>query len=287
MELGERGDGALGFAGWLFRASQSQHEFEGIHVLDRARLSQVLRDTHLREVESAAQDAAHSLVRYAGAESAISGLSIAVENSVEGGLAKFARQPNVAGLILGRLAPRDSRRLVRLGRVARRTLRNLPAPTIVVPPDLGAGEVGDGPVLLAVDPGVSMPSAAAFARRFATEIGRPLAIIHVVETFQHITEDFAPAVVTAAHYSKMRQRREEAIANWKTRHEMDTMPHHVVEGHVVDGLCEVGENMRSPLIVSGSRQLGLGMRIFDSSVSSALAAASMVPVAVVPEGSPA
>ena len=283
MELGERGDGALGFAGWLFRASQSGHQFEGIHVLDRARLSQMLRNTHLREIETAARVAAQTLVTYAGAESAISRVDVAIENSAEAGLAKFARQPGVAGLILGRLAPRESRRLVRLGRVARRILRNLPAPTIVVPPDLGAGEVGDGPVLLAVDPEVPMPSAAAFARRIASDTGRPLAIVHVVETFQYIAVDYAPAVVTPEHYSRMRERREEALVSWKARHEMDTVPHHITEGHVIEGLCELSETLRSPLLVSGSRELGLGMRLFNSSVSSALAAASMVPVAVVPE----
>ena len=283
MELGDRGDGALGYAGWLGQASRTKYQYEGVHVLDRPRLDQLLRSRNLRDVHREAREAGEAKVERTGAAGTISLLSVVVEATPEGGLAKLAEQSGVAGLILGRAAPRESHRLVRLGRVARRTLRSLPAPTIVVPPDLGADAVGDGPVLLAVHPDYPAPAAVAFARRFAEDIDRPLVLVHVVETLQYVAVDFAPAIITPMHYSEMRARREQALSAWKSRHEVGDLSHQVVEGLVVEGLCQLGAQMRSPLIVCGSRELGLGMRLFHSSTTTALAANSTVPVAAVPE----
>ena len=71
--------------------------------------------------------------------------------------------------------------LMRLGSVARRMLRQLKQPTIVVPPDLLASQVGRGPVLVAVDFTEDSVRALNWARSFAETIGRPVRLVHFVD----------------------------------------------------------------------------------------------------------
>ena len=96
-----------------------------------------------------------------------------------------------SGLVIGRAAERGSRAVVRLGRVARRVLRRLPCPVVVVPPDLSA--VADGPILLATDLDVASASAVTFARDLAARHGRELKVVHVGETrYSDLIDDLEP-----------------------------------------------------------------------------------------------
>src|SRR5690606_32491676 len=59
-------------------------------------------------------------------------------------LVDVAAERNARGFVIGRQARKEGRHLLRLGRVARRMLRSVPRPTIVVPPDW---EPDEGPVI--------------------------------------------------------------------------------------------------------------------------------------------
>lgn len=283
MDLSDRGQGALGYARWLHGVLPGDRDrFVGVHVLEEAELRQLLRYHHLDEVEKRAADASERVIQAAGAEQALAERRVIHGRSAEHALESLARRPEVHGLIIGRQARRGERRVVRLGRVARRLLRSLPAPVVVVPPDLKPEDVGDGPVLLAAGTDADAVGATELAKQIAADLGRPLAVAHVVPGDDYLAAEMVPSGVAGEFFRELREDHERNLAVWMRAHGLGGVPQHVMEGSVVDRLAEIARNERSPLIVCGSRGLGLGMRLFSSSVATDLAAACEVPVAVVP-----
>lgn len=283
MDLTDRGQGALGYARWLSRVLPAgQDHFTGVHVLEENELRQLLRYHHLEEIETKAAAAAARVVTAAGADGVLAERRVIVGTSAEHALEGLARQPGVRAVVIGRQARRGEKRVVRLGRVARRLLRALPAPVVVVPPDLQASDVGEGPVLFAASIDADATAAAELAKQIAADLGRPLSVVHVVPGDDYLAAEMVPSGVAGDFFRDLRQDHERNLVAWMRAHGLGGVPHLVSEGSVVDRLAEVAREERSPLVVVGSRGLGLGARLFSSSVATDLAAASEVPVVVVP-----
>jgi len=282
MDLSDRGQGALGYARWLAGVLPTGRDrFVGVHVLEENELRQLLRYHHFEEVESKAAAALERVVAQLGVGAVLAERRVICGRSAEQSLEELAHQ-GVRALVIGRQARRGEKRVVRLGRVARRLLRSLPAPVVVVPPDLQPGAVGEGPVLLAASTEADATGAAVFARQIAADLGRPLSVVHVVPGDDYLAAEMVPLGVGGDYFRELRQDHERALLAWMRAHGLRGVPHLVSEGSVVDRLADVARDERSPLVVVGSRGLGLGMRMFSSSVATDLAAASEVPVAVVP-----
>lgn len=283
MDLTDRGQGALGYARWLASVLPAGRDhFTGVHVLEENELRQLLRYHHLEEVEKQAAAAAARVATTAGADAALAERRVIVGTTAEHALDGLAHQPGVRALVIGRQARRGEKRVVRLGRVARRLLRTLPSPVVVVPPDLQPSDVGEGPVLFAASTDADATGAAEFAKQIAADLGRPLSVVHVVPGDDYLAAEMVPSGVAGDFFRELRQDHERTLVAWMRSHGLGGVPHLVSEGSVVDRLAEVAREERSPLVVVGSRGLGLGMRLFSSSVATDLAAASEVPVAVVP-----
>ncbi len=283
MDLSDRGQGALSYARWLSEVLPAERDyFTGVHVLEETELRQLLRYHHLEEVERNAAAAADRVARSVGAERALAKRNVICGRSAEEALGQLVRHPDVRGLLIGRQAMRGEKRVVRLGRVARRLLRNLPVPVIVVPPDFRRQSVGEGPVLLAASIEADASGAAVFARQMAADLGRPLAVVHVVPGDDYLAAEMVPAGIASDFFRELRQDHERNLVEWMAKHELAGVPYSISEGSVVDRLAEAAHDERSPMIVCGSRGLGLGMRLFSSSVATDLAGACEVPVAVVP-----
>lgn len=192
------------------------------------------------------------------------------------GLDRAAR--GAAGLVIGRRVA-GKHRYVRLGRVARRLLRSLPAPTIVVPPELGADGFA-GPVLLATDLHERSVPAARFAAWFAATAGRPLVCAYVDE------RRWAPAPPESeARWAAMRRihlenAEREALA-WAS---LVCPGAEVVceSGDPAERLTALAEQRGASLLVLGSQRLGPIDRVFIGSTASAVAAHATCAVAVVP-----
>jgi len=284
MDLSDSGHGALAYAGWLHGASGGKPEerFVGVHVLEEAVLQPLLRYHRLEELERSSQEAADRAVTNLDVGDAVVERRIVCGRSVESVLSDLARRPGVRGLIIGRQAKRGEKRIVRLGRVARRLLRTLAGPTVVVPPDLRPDAVGDGPILLAVDTDDTAAPAVAFARSMAEALGRPLSVVHVIPSADVLAGEMIPAGLTGDMFRDLRHDHEHRLRIWMRAHDLAGVPSQVVEGSVIDRLVAVAREARSPLVVCGSRGMGLGMRMFVASVATDLAASCEVPVAVVP-----
>lgn len=285
MDLSDRGQGALGYAHWLSDAlprGRGEARFVGVHVLEQAELRQLLRYHHLEEIEAKAQAAADRVIAEAGADECLAQRRVICGRSAEHALAELAGSATTRALVIGRQARRAQTRLVRLGRVARRLLRTLPAPVVVVPPDLRPAAVGPGPVILAASTHADATGAAGFARQLATDLARPLSVVHVVPGDDYLAAEMIPSAVADDFFRELREDHERRLLVWMRTHGLAGVPHQTVVGPVVDRLAQVAHEARAPIVVCGSRGLGPGMRLFSSSVASELAAACEVPVAVVP-----
>ncbi len=286
MDLSDRGQGALAYTSWLkqaMKAGEAEDRFLGVHVLEEAVSQPLLRHHDLEQVEKSTEQAASAIVEGIGDGFSFDEQRVVHGRSAEATLGDLSAAPEVRGLILGRQAKRGERRIVRLGRVARRLLRSLPAPIVVVPPDLRRPNVGKGPVLLAVDTDAEGEASLAFAQKIAADLGRPLAVAHVISLAEYLVVDPMLSGMSGDLMRQLHDKHEHRLGVWMQLNGLHDVPSHVVEGPVVDGLAQIAAEQESPLIVCGSRGLGLGLRLFTSSVASDLAGACEVPVAVVPD----
>lgn len=281
VDFRERSTGATRFARWVSQRTQA-HEFVAAHVLEGVRpdlpesqkispddfqrhlFDELRRQLDVREPSTVFAD--QGLIE-----------ATAAEDGLEGAL----KQTESQGLIVGRRANKSDDAWVRLGRVCRRLLRNLPAPVLVVPPDF-VEPPSPGPVLLCTDLAPSSDAATRFARDWARDLGVGLDVVHVVEP---------PRASALAHpadsrpdpsLDEERKGRKLRVEAWAQERALDSAQILLGDGNVIEALRKTIEERGSSAVVCGSRGLSSVERIFSSSVASALAGFSPVPVAVIP-----
>lgn len=284
-DLGERSAGALRMAAWLrdHAVAGKEHELFGVHVIDE-RLRTMAPEGHAQRIIDGAGQALQRAVDSLGIARSFSELHATLAASPEAGLTAAATTLGVDGAIIGRFAGTYDATLWRLGRVARRLLRELPAPIMVVPPDLASTEIGAGPIVLATDLGDDSIAAGRLARRLATDLDRPLLVVHV-----------DPALTLGASVlgfgipmpEEMHPRCVADVERWIEARELGPAVARLLEGDAVDQLLRCARDEQAPLIVCGSRRLGLAERIFSSSVGVDLARHAERAVLVVPPSLPA
>jgi nucleotide-binding universal stress UspA family protein len=269
LDLNLRSRGALVFAAWLQRVGQVP--LVGVHMLEAW-----VRALTEEDPAPALRAAATRLATAAGIP-AFDQLQVrTVEEASEGLVESCAA---ASGLVIGRAAERGSSAVVRLGRVARRVLRRLPCPVVVVPPDLSA--VGVGPILLATDLGPASNTAARFAAELAVRCGHTLELIHVVDDRSVQLIDVFQAAWAARRDASVAAA-EAAVTRWAGEHLLGAATRHVRTGNPVDVIAETAAARRAALVVVGSRRLSTAMRYFSTSTASELAATATCPVCVVP-----
>ncbi|MCY0993956.1 universal stress protein [Nannocystis sp. ILAH1] len=268
LDLRDRSRGALAFAGWLGAAGES---VVGAYVLEAWSRPYIRGDIEA-DLRSAAARAAQAL----GCRPPERIVSEEAETA-EAGLARMAF--GSSGLIVGRVAAHPRRALSRLGPVARRLLRQLPAPVVVVPPTLV--RVAAGPILLATDLGPASDEAVGFARDLAARLGRDLEVVHVGEDFYEEDDEIRDPVWQRAR-DAYRAEVAQDTERWASAQGLAAAPRHIRHGDPVLELADLAEARDAALVVVGSRRLGLPARFFLSSTASALAGLAACPVAVVP-----
>lgn len=263
IDLRSRSIGALEMSGWLRAHSAASSDIVGLHVLEQHVRTSV-RDDVIDTLVGAADAAIRRVTGSLSGGAPFAAARIIVADEAEDALASVAASVDV--LIIGRIAPRRGISFVRLGRVARRLLRRIPVPVMVVPRDLVQNAIGSGPILLATDLGARSVAAGRLARRLADEIRRPLIVAHVVPVRSQPTTDRAAP----------------DIAAWITANDLAPARTELVEGDTVEGLLELARKHDAPFVVCGSRHLSLVERVFSPSVGMALARHADRGVLVVP-----
>ncbi|MCA9698526.1 MAG: universal stress protein, partial [Myxococcales bacterium] len=148
LDLREGAEGPLVFARWLCAelGKTGEAKLAPIHVIEQDQLGLLATADRREEAMALAEDAVQRTLERAGETAGpLAGLRFVEVGTPEDVLIHEAGDSE--GLIIGRLAPRGEDRLLRLGGVARRLLRRLAAPTVVVPPDLQRATVGKGPII--------------------------------------------------------------------------------------------------------------------------------------------
>lgn len=251
-------------------------EFVAVHVVDER-----LRDSLkvMSEVLAEARRSLASAAARCGVPDPFTDVRIVLAPSVASGLARAVKGQSAEGLIIGRIAPREGHRLVRLGSVARKVLRDLPAPVIVVPPDLGDSDIGDGGIVLATDLDETSIVAARFSARLASELGRDVVATHM-DPARDVGHDLLGDRTILASWTPRRTLAD--VEQWVQEHEIPIARTRLVDDAVVEGLLAVAHHEKAAILACGSRRLGTIDRIFTSSVGTDLARLAERPVLVVP-----
>jgi nucleotide-binding universal stress UspA family protein len=266
------------FAAWVADADAA---FVAVHVIDTVRLGTA--DAALREqVEHGATRALGAAVRRAGLPVDRTELAVVGNSRTAAAIADVAEAHHCDGIIISRLSRFGDDRVVHLGRTARRLLRRLPMPVVVVPPELSREGVRGGPILLAGDGHHDARPARAFADAFATLVGCRVELVHVYRDAFTTGASGVPQVYLTGMYQRYRQQQHDQLNRWRSAYDLGGMPLHETEGDVVTRVLAVARDLASPMIVCASRQLSITERIFSPSVGSQLASIAGIPIAIVP-----
>ena len=279
IDLRARSHGAVAFVSWARQHAKAQ-AFIAAHAMPEPSTSLGEPPIDRDELHAQSLEVLRKELAARGAEQAFDDHGLIESWAPEDGLVEVMRRHGADGLVIGRRANKVDDAWIRLGRVARRLLRTLPAPIITVPADLEVGDLAQGPVLLTTDLSQTSVAALAFAARFAHELGRPLQVAHVIEAAGRMV----PAKPADAWHMRPDAPPSDpgALDRWLEEHTVQGAKTLVERGHVLETLGEIVERQRPCLVVCGSRSLSTMDRIFTSSVASALAGVAPVPVAVIP-----
>lgn len=276
LDLQPESTGVFCLASWLATGSGLELQSIGVHVVETGLFGYL--GTHMPTILDDARGRAREALSTAGVSFAA--VQAIEAESAELGLLAAAKHHRATVLLIGRWSRLGSKSLVRLGRVARRILRELPLPVIVTPPDLREVDIGEGPVIFATDLCERSEAAAAFAAEIAARHGRGLVAVHVGAPQDHA----ALYVLDEACRQRIegRHRRIEAeVKAWVAEHAAGAECV-VVFGAIESEVLRLAEERGALMIVCASRGLSLTERIFASSTASNLAGHAKCPVAVVP-----
>ncbi len=271
----------MAFAAWI--ASQcAEDRVIPVHVLEADHLQAVLQHHHLAEVKDAAKIAMAEQFARHDRDGAFDEPQLVEGGSAEARIDLIRDEQSADVVIVNRFATASRRRLRRLGRVARRTLRRLQSPVITVPPLVTRESVGHGPVIATTNLTEECESAVEFAADIAERTGRALVLVNVRRLPDH----------HAAHYlgddskDKMRESRqaeaEQALREWVESKGLEPAEQVVLLGEVVSNVSDYAQQRDACVVVAGSRRLSNLERLFLTSVGRGLSATAPCPVAVVP-----
>lgn len=283
LDLREGAEGPLVFARWLVAElvrNGTDADLDPVHVIEQDQLGLLATAERHEEVMALAEDAVMNAIRRTGDDAPLVGLRLVEVGSPEDVLSDSAKDSE--GLVIGRLAPRGRDRVLRLGGVARRLLRRLPGPTLVVPPDLVEAQIGKGPIIFACDGHDDSIGAARFATKLADALRRELVLAHVVPMPYGWSVGYLPSDAVKQVRADLRAGGERTLERWATAHGLNGLRGFVSEGIVAEELSRLASEQDAALVVVGSRKLNALERLFVTSVGSELAASSACPVAVVP-----
>lgn len=293
MDLTAHSHGAVRFVRWLQEQSPHEQRLRGVYVGSTATIERELPGPGLPGERACTmmRAAAESL----GAASAFTAFEAVPSDAPEEELARVAHEHAADGLVIGRAGAAGEWTLVSLGRVARRLLRHVPRPVVVVPPDLDVAALGHGPVVIGAAPVDHAIAAIRFGRALAETLDLPVLLVHVIPDpaaypamVPVVGADPAVTLASAEQASapvdqaRVRMAAEHGLRQWLREHGLGDPPVRAEPGRKAWALLDVARGVQASMIVCGSRRLSLVERVFESSVGTELAARADRPVVVVP-----
>ena len=139
--------GAVAFARWVAKRA-TQDRLVAAHVLE-LELQELFARVNPEDAADGIPDYVDRLLDPLRQDPSFVEVGTISASTAEDGLQAAADERGCGALVIGRRKPMKERALVRLGRVARRLLRTLPIPVVVVPPDAQEAPFSTGPILIA------------------------------------------------------------------------------------------------------------------------------------------
>ncbi|MBX7082059.1 MAG: universal stress protein [Nannocystaceae bacterium] len=286
LDLRPSSHGAVRFASWVARAgaqAQDAIALVGVHVIEREQLAPIFRLQSPEEVGRRAREALQHELDEAAIREFFAREKVALGPRAHDVLAHEAASEGATAIVMGRQLAPDDRATVRLGTNARRLLRALPVPVIIVPPDYAKISFGAGPVLAATDLSDDAVAACRFARTMAARLGREAVALHITPALDPVLK----AYLAEGPWRELAEQEHAAalarLTAWLDQHGLSDMRADVETGPLLDTVGAVVQRTRAPLLVVGSRRLPTLERAFIGSTAAALAAEMPLPVAVVPQ----
>lgn len=282
VDLRPGSHGAVRFAGWLAGSMGKEAvDLVAAHVLEEEHLRAVLLLHHMDEVSRGAREAAERIVAREGGRARFAELLVVPGTTADETLEDVRIERKADAIVVARAAKREGTGFIRLGRVARRLLRRGGSPVVVAPADLEPAALGDGPVVSLTRLTADSADACRFARDLAGRLGRKLTVAYVAPYVEQAAQ-YLPAASVDRLRADRQAEAERDLAAWVAAHRLAPDAVAVLHGHPVEAAVDYARSERSPLLVVGSRRLSALDRMLQTSFGSDLAAASPVPVAVVP-----
>lgn len=280
VDLRARCRGALAFCEWIMSNSHAADgdRFEAVHVFEERDTGLLSPHVSLVSLERLSRERLADVLTGIATAADIEFLHAP---SAAEALAERVGSEGDAVLVVGRKAPMAGTGWVRLGSVARKLVRRTPAPLVVVPSDLSASDLGDGPIVLATSLEEDCTAAAAFALRLGKRWRRRVLALHVVPGIDDAPPHFVPAATRHQLLSVMRLEGQRGLEAWLREHGLEHADAAIATGDTFERVRAIAEQERAPLIVVGSRRLPAVATFFSSSFGLDLAGAAPVPVAVV------
>ena len=271
LDLGPDSEGAVRTAAWLSAKTQppARQRIVGVHVVPATPRVDV-RDDEVDAVVAKAEDAARGSVRAGGAERAVDRVDVVFGATPHDQLAAACTYHHANGILIGRHGPTDEEAFVRLGRVARRLIRELPAAVMVVPPDYTPPEAA-GPVVVATDLTDDSIAAARFGASLAADLKTDLLLAHVLRGSEY-----------AFNGTQAQEPDSDAFASWIEANDLEGARTITQRGDVVNRMLSIGHREQASVLVCGSRHLSPMQRVFQASTGTDLARFATRPVLIVP-----
>jgi nucleotide-binding universal stress UspA family protein len=277
--------GAVQYALWLCKAANlhASGHVVCVHVIEPEVMVELIRHVDEKTMLGAFKQRGKEILDEVAHGEHLHAPDVLLGDAIELLEELSAKHGSTALVISRRAVSKAGPTLERLGSVARRLLRRLKQPTIVVPPDLLASQVGRGPVVVAVDFSADSIRALTWAREFATTISRPIQLVHFADVPDQA--GYAGLVQTDRWQeltNDILDRGRENMRKFVAQQQLGEIDTAVVRGPVLPAIADYATASDACLMVTGSGHHGMAHRIIVPSVASETAAMSSVPVAVVP-----
>lgn len=273
LDLKPDSAGAVRTAAWMSAVTQppARQRFFGVHVVPFAPRVDV-RDDVVDDLVARAQRAAQDSVEAGGAREAMTKVEAVLGDEPNAHLAAACRYHGADGILIGRHAASDEEAFVRLGRVARRLIRELPAAVMVVPPNYRPETEQAGPVVAATDLSKDSIAAARFGLQIARELGAELLLAHIRRGSEYaLTPE-----------PRREDASEDGFDRWIAAYGLGGARTVTQTGDVVNRMLSIAHQENASMIVCGSRHLSTIQRVLQASTGTDLARFASRPVLVVP-----
>lgn len=287
LDLASSSRGALLFADWLGHTIQTgrQPDWSVLHVVDEDLFMDRLRFETRDELIEDQQNEALQLLERLGVADTLGLPHIVAGWKTEEELEDELSSLDAGGLVVGRRAESSGFHLVHLGKVARHLLHRIPAPVMVVPPDLDPASIGTGPLLVAEDQPEETESACRMALELGNQLGRAVELVRVVTPQGAVASDGGISRTFVDPRLQEKDNMATEMKTWLEARDLGACIPRVLFGMMPGALQDHAGVNDALMLLVGSKPLTLLERILKTDPGAQLAATSSRPLLAVPPGS--